>query len=130
MARFGCVFSDGVVNFFGLGYNGFSGNEYRIFWCVCGDFGRIVEGIDMIRCCRRVIGLMGVVCFLVALVALLCVDSGFAQGRRGRVGRSCCSGLMDLENYDKCALGGSTPQRIRPNSRCRLKADDSQSHSC
>ncbi len=53
-----------------------------------------------------------------------------AQGQRGRVGRSCCLGLMDLGNYDACALGGSTPLWIRPNSRCRLKADDSQSHSC
>ncbi len=51
-----------------------------------GDFGRIVEGIDMIRGCRRVIGVTGVVCFLVCLVILLCVDGGFAQGRRASSG--------------------------------------------
>ena len=40
----------------------------------------------MIRCCRRVIGVTGVVCFLVSLVILLCVDGGFAQGRRASSG--------------------------------------------
>ena len=53
-----------------------------------------------------------------------------AQGERGRVGRSGCSGLMDVENYELGARGGSTPLRIRPNNRWRLKADVSHSHSC
>ncbi len=40
----------------------------------------------MIRCCRRVIGLTGVVCFLVAVVILLCADGASAQGRRPSAG--------------------------------------------
>ena len=55
--------------------------------CV-GDFGRIVEGIDMIRGCGRVIGLMGVVCFVAAVAVLLFADGGFAQGRRVSLGAS------------------------------------------
>ncbi len=42
----------------------------------------------MIRGCRRVIGLMGLVCFLVAVVILLCADGAFAQGRRPSSGTS------------------------------------------
>ena len=42
----------------------------------------------MIRGCRRVIGVTGVVCFLVAVVILLCADGAFAQGRRASSGAS------------------------------------------
>ncbi len=40
----------------------------------------------MIRGRGWVIGVTGVVCFVVAVVILLCVDSGFAQGRRAGSG--------------------------------------------
>jgi len=36
----------------------------------------------MIRGCRRVAGLMGVVCFLVAAVILFCAGGATAQGRQ------------------------------------------------
>ena len=42
----------------------------------------------MIRGCRRVIGLVGAVCFLVAVVILLCADGASAQGRRPVSGAS------------------------------------------
>ncbi len=42
----------------------------------------------MIRGRRWVIGLTGVVCFLVAVVVLLFADDGFSQGRRPSPGAS------------------------------------------